>query len=57
MVLGPNEEENTYFAVCSSFAHLGSTKRGKEVVFMEWTTPDFEEIETSCEVTAYVAHW
>jgi len=31
--------------------------RGKEVIFMEWTTPDFEEIETSCEVTAYVAHW
>ena len=24
---------------------------------MEWTMPDFEEIETSCEVTAYVAHW
>lgn len=34
-----------------------SEKEGKEVIFMEWTTPDFEEIETSCEVTAYAAHW
>ncbi|TME96311.1 MAG: pyrroloquinoline quinone precursor peptide PqqA [Chloroflexi bacterium] len=24
---------------------------------MEWTAPDFEEVETSAEVTAYVGHW
>jgi coenzyme PQQ precursor peptide PqqA len=24
---------------------------------MDWETPDFEEIETSAEVTAYVGHW
>jgi coenzyme PQQ precursor peptide PqqA len=24
---------------------------------MEWVTPDFEEVETSAEVTAYVGHW
>ncbi|MBX6753853.1 MAG: pyrroloquinoline quinone precursor peptide PqqA [Thermorudis peleae] len=23
----------------------------------EWQTPEFEEIETSAEVTAYAAHW
>jgi len=29
----------------------------KEVIFMEWITPDFEEYELECEVTAYAAHW
>ena len=29
----------------------------KEVIFVEWITPDFEEYETECEVTAYVYHW
>ncbi|GAC1357606.1 MAG: hypothetical protein NVSMB42_16710 [Herpetosiphon sp.] len=29
----------------------------KEVSYMEWITPDFEEFETSCEVTAYANHW
>ena len=29
----------------------------KEVIVVEWITPDFEEYETSCEVTAYAAHW
>ena len=24
---------------------------------MEWVSPDFEEVETSAEVTAYVGHW
>ncbi|TME29486.1 MAG: pyrroloquinoline quinone precursor peptide PqqA [Chloroflexi bacterium] len=24
---------------------------------MEWIAPDFEEVETSAEVTAYVGHW
>lgn len=24
---------------------------------MEWKKPDFEEIETRAEVTAYAAHW
>jgi len=28
-----------------------------EVARMEWVTPDFEEVETSAEVTAYVGHW
>jgi coenzyme PQQ precursor peptide PqqA len=23
----------------------------------KWQTPEFEEIETSAEVTAYAAHW
>jgi hypothetical protein len=30
---------------------------GKEVIEMDWITPDFEEYEIECEVTAYVAHW
>jgi hypothetical protein len=29
----------------------------KEMIFMEWITPDFEEYELECEVTAYAAHW
>jgi hypothetical protein len=29
----------------------------KEVREMEWITPDFEEYEIECEVTAYMAHW
>jgi coenzyme PQQ precursor peptide PqqA len=30
----------------------------KEVkVMQEWETPEFEEIETQCEVTAYAGHW
>ena len=29
----------------------------KEVILVEWITPDFEEYETECEVTAYVYHW
>jgi coenzyme PQQ precursor peptide PqqA len=24
---------------------------------MEWVSPDFEEVETSAEVTAYMGHW
>jgi len=24
---------------------------------MQWITPDFDEIETSAEVTAYAGHW
>lgn len=24
---------------------------------MEWIAPDFEEVETAAEVTAYVGHW
>jgi hypothetical protein len=30
---------------------------GKEVIFVEWIMPDFEEYETECEVTAYAYHW
>ena len=31
---------------------------GKGVdISMEWVTPDFEEVETSAEVTAYAGHW
>lgn len=29
----------------------------KETLIMEWKKPDFEEIETRAEVTAYAAHW
>jgi coenzyme PQQ precursor peptide PqqA len=29
----------------------------KGVPPMEWIAPDFEEVETSAEVTAYVGHW
>jgi coenzyme PQQ precursor peptide PqqA len=29
----------------------------KEVKLMEWITPDFEEFETSAEVTAYAGRW
>lgn len=29
----------------------------KGVRRMEWIAPDFEEVETSAEVTAYVGHW
>jgi coenzyme PQQ precursor peptide PqqA len=39
---------------------LGSasvSENSKEVTDMEWTTPDFEEIETEAEVTAYADHW
>jgi coenzyme PQQ precursor peptide PqqA len=37
--------------------------RGKEVntveieAAVEWTTPDFEEVELAAEVTAYADHW
>jgi coenzyme PQQ precursor peptide PqqA len=24
---------------------------------MEWVTPDFEEVMTSAEMTAYAGHW
>jgi coenzyme PQQ precursor peptide PqqA len=27
------------------------------VNYVEWITPDFEEIETSAEVTAYAGRW
>jgi coenzyme PQQ precursor peptide PqqA len=30
---------------------------GKEVSRMNWITPDFEEVETEAEVTAYADHW
>lgn len=33
------------------------SRRGKEVMGMEWETPEFEEIETEAEVTAYAGHW
>ena len=29
----------------------------KEVNQMDWTTPDFEEYDTSAEVTAYAGRW
>lgn len=29
----------------------------KEVSKVEWITPEYEEIETEAEVTAYVDHW
>jgi coenzyme PQQ precursor peptide PqqA len=30
----------------------------KEVTAMEdWETPEFEEVETQAEVTAYAGHW
>jgi coenzyme PQQ precursor peptide PqqA len=33
------------------------TLQRKEVKHMEWMTPDFEEIDTSAEVTAYAGRW
>lgn len=30
---------------------------GKEVMIVEWETPDFEVIELEAEVTAYADHW
>ena len=29
----------------------------KEVSVVEWIAPDFEEVETEAEVTAYAGHW
>ena len=29
----------------------------KEVMTVEWITPDFEEFESAGEVTLYVYHW
>jgi hypothetical protein len=29
----------------------------KEVMFMQWVIPDFEEFETAGEVTLYQYHW
>jgi coenzyme PQQ precursor peptide PqqA len=37
------------------FSCIYSARKGVSVV--EWVTPDFEEYELSCEVTAYAAHW
>jgi coenzyme PQQ precursor peptide PqqA len=33
------------------------TLQRKEVRRMEWITPDFEELDTSAEVTAYAGRW
>lgn len=41
----------------SVISHFIDRSARKEVMFVEWITPDFEEYETSCEVTAYAYHW
>jgi coenzyme PQQ precursor peptide PqqA len=38
-------------------AFLGHSLQRKEVKLVEWITPDFEEVDTSAEVTAYAGRW
>jgi coenzyme PQQ precursor peptide PqqA len=35
----------------------GPLRTRKEVTQVTWITPDFEEVETEAEVTAYAGHW
>jgi coenzyme PQQ precursor peptide PqqA len=38
-------------------AGRGHSLQRKEVKLVEWITPDFEEVDTSAEVTAYAGRW
>jgi coenzyme PQQ precursor peptide PqqA len=38
-------------------AKQGSITSRKEMMLMQWLTPDFEEFDCAGEVTMYVYHW
>ncbi len=52
---GKTGQRGPAFGVAWGNAESSGPEKG--VRRMEWIAPDFEEVETSAEVTAYVGHW